>query len=241
MIELQDVSFSYDGVAALSHIDLCIRRGESVAFIGPIGSGKSTLLKLVNGIVLPDSGRYLLEGEEVNRKRLREEGFARRMHQRIGFLFQNAEAQLFCPEVHDEVAFGPMQLDLDEAGVGQRVTDCLQLLGITHLERRAPHHLSEGEKRCVALASVLALNPQVLALDEPMNGLDPRRKRLMKEVILSLVEAGKTILCSTHDFAYVEGLFSRAVVISGDHSVARDDEYAAVLADRAFLEDLNIV
>jgi len=92
----------------------------------------------------------------------------------------------------------------------------------------------------VALASVLALNPQVIALDEPMNGLDPRTKRLMREVIRSLADAGKTILCSTHDFAYVEGLFSRAIVISGDHTIARDDEYRAVLADRAFLEHLDI-
>lgn len=241
MIELRDISFSYDGVPALSHVDLRVRQGEAIAFIGPIGSGKSTLLKLVNGIVLPDSGRYFLAGEEITRQRLKEGSFARRMHQRIGFLFQNVDAQLFCPVVYDEVAFGPRQLGLDEAGVDERVRDCLQLLGIDHLARRAPHHLSEGEKRSVALASVLALNPEVLALDEPMNGLDPRTKRLMREVILSLNAAGKTILCSTHDFAYVEDLFARAVVISQDHSIARDGEYRSILADRVFLADLNIV
>jgi cobalt/nickel transport system ATP-binding protein len=241
VIELQDVSFSYDGVPALSHVDLRIQPGESVAFIGPIGSGKSTLLKLLNGIVLADHGRYLLAGEEVTRGRLREESFSRRLHQRIGFLFQNADAQLFCPEVRDEVAFGPRQLGLEESEVAVRVEDCLRLLSVAHLARRAPHHLSEGEKRCVALASVLALNPQVIALDEPMNGLDPRTKRLIREVIASLAAAGKTILCSTHDFAYVDGLFSRAVVIARDHSVVRDDGYGAVLTDRAFLEELNIV
>ena len=241
MIELRDISFAYDGVPALSHVDLRIRRGEAVAFIGPIGSGKSTLLKLVNGIVLPDSGSYFLAGEEITRKRLKEGGFSRRMHQRIGFLFQNVDAQLFCPVVYDEVAFGPRQLGLDDAGVDERVKDCLRLLGIDHLARRAPHHLSEGEKRSVALASVLAMNPEVLTLDEPMNGLDPRTKRLMREVILSLNAAGKTILCSTHDFAYVEDLFARAVVISRDHSIARDGDYRAILGDRAFLADLNIV
>ena len=241
MIELRDVSFAYDGVPALSHVDMRIRRGEAVAFIGPIGSGKSTLLKLVNGIVLPDTGSYFLAGEEITRKRLKESGFSRRMQQRIGFLFQNVDAQLFCPVVYDEVAFGPRQLGLDDAAVDERVKDCLRLLGIDHLARRAPHHLSEGEKRSVALASVLALNPEVLTLDEPMNGLDPRTKRLMREVILSLSAAGKTILCSTHDFAYVEDLFSRAVVISRDHAVARDGEYRSILGDRAFLSDLNIV
>jgi len=96
-----------DGVPALSHVDLHVKPGESVAFIGPIGSGESTLPKLVNGIVLPDAGRCFLAGEEVTRGRLRDEGFARRVHQRVGFLFQNADAQLFCPEVRDEIAFGP--------------------------------------------------------------------------------------------------------------------------------------
>jgi cobalt/nickel transport system ATP-binding protein len=241
VIELRDVCCSYDGAPALSHVDLLVRQGEAVAFIGPIGSGKSTLLKLVNGIVLPDTGRYFLAGEEITRARLKEGGAARRMHRRIGFLFQNVDAQLFCPEVYDEVAFGPRQLGLDEADVDERVRDCLQLLDVGHLVHRAPHHLSEGEKRSVALAAVLALNPEILALDEPMNGLDPRTKRLMREVILSLHSAGKTILCSTHDFAYVEDLFARAVVISRDHSIARDGEYRAVLADHAFLADQNIV
>lgn len=241
MIELHDVCFSYAGVPALSHVDLSVGRGEAVAFIGPIGSGKSTLLRLINGIVLPDSGRYVLEGEEITRARLKDGLFARRLHQTIGFLFQNVDAQLFCPEVYDEVAFGPRQLGLDDAAVDGRVRDCLELLGITDLAHRAPHHLSEGEKRCVALASVLSLNPEVLALDEPMNGLDPRTKRRMREVILSLNSAGKTILCSTHDFAYVEDLFERAVVISRDHSVVRDGDYRAVLADRDFLVDSNIV
>jgi cobalt/nickel transport system ATP-binding protein len=212
-----------------------------VAFIGPNGSGKSTLLKLINGIVLPDSGSYLFSGEPVTRARLADGSFSRSLHRRIGLLFQNVDAQLFCPAVFDEVAFGPRQLGLDEAGVDGRVRDCLQLLGIEHLARRAPYHLSEGEKRSVALASVLALNPDVLALDEPMNGLDPRSKRFLREVIASLNAAGKTILCSTHDFAYVEDLFTRAVVISRDHAVARDDSYAAVLADRAFLADQDIV
>jgi cobalt/nickel transport system ATP-binding protein len=240
VIELRDVSFSYNGVPALSRVSLRVRRGESVAFLGPNGSGKSTLLKLINGIVLPDSGSYFFEGEEITRTTLEDRIFAKSMHQRIGFLFQSVDAQLFCPIVYDEIAFGPRQMGLDEAAVDGRVQDCLQLLRIGHLAGRAPYHLSEGEKRTVALASVLALNPEVLSLDEPMNGLDPRSKRAMRELILSLIAAGKTILCSTHDFAYVEGLFARAIVISRDHSIARDDEYGAILAEADFLDSLNI-
>ncbi|HVP17768.1 MAG TPA: ABC transporter ATP-binding protein [Spirochaetia bacterium] len=241
MIVLRDVSYSYDGIPALSRISLSVARGESVAFIGPNGSGKSTLLKMISGIIHPDDGSYILDGEEITRSRLSDALFARRVHQRIGLLFQNPDTQLFCPAVWEEIAFGPRQMGLDRDSVDARVLDCLRLLGIEHLARRAPHNLSEGEKRRVALASVLALNPDVLALDEPMNGLDPRTKRFMRDVILSLINAGKTILCATHDFPYVEGVFTRAVVISGEHCVVRDDSYAAVIGGTAFLASLNIV
>ncbi len=241
MIELCDVSCSYDGIPALSHVTLRVERGESVAFIGPNGSGKSTLLKLLNGILRPTAGTYVFDGDEITPARLQEQRFAKRMHQRIGLLFQNVDAQLFCPAVYDEVAFGPRQMDFDRDTVDARVQDCLQLLGILHLAGRAPHHLSEGEKRRVALAAVLALNPEVLALDEPMNGLDPKTKRFIREVILSLARAGKTILCSTHDFTYVEGVFSRAVVLSGDHTIVRDGDYGATLGEPAFLASHNIL
>jgi len=241
MIELCDVSYSYDGIPALSHVTLRVQQGESVAFIGPNGSGKSTLLKLINGIVLPAGGSYFFEGEDITRARLQDTRFAKRMHQRIGLLFQNVDAQLFCTAVYDEVAFGPRQMGFDQDAVDARVRDCLQLLSIEHLACRAPYHLSEGEKRKVALASVLALNPEVLALDEPMNGLDPKTKRFIREVTLSLIAAGKTILCSTHDFTYVDGLFARAVVISEQHCIVRDDDYRAVLDEPAFLASLNII
>ncbi len=241
MIELRDVSFSYDGITALSHITLRVLPGESVAFIGPNGSGKSTLLKLLNGVVPPAAGAYLFDGEEITPARLRDARFAKRMHQRIGLLFQNVDAQLFCPTVYDEIAFGPRQMGFDRDVVDARVRDCLELLGIARLGDRAPHTLSEGEKRRVAFAAVLALNPEVLALDEPMNGLDPKTKRFIREVVLSLSGAGKTILCSTHDFTYVEGLFARAVVISGDHSIVRDGDYAAILGDTGFLASHNIL
>ncbi len=241
MIELRDVSCSYDGITALSRISLRVLPGESVAFIGPNGSGKSTLLKLLNGVVLPEAGTYLFDGEEITPARLRDARFAKKMHQRIGLLFQNVDAQLFCPTVYDEIAFGPRQMGFDGDVVDARVRDCLELLGITHLGARAPYTLSEGEKRRVALAAVLALNPEVLALDEPMNGLDPKTKRFIREVIRSLSGAGKTILCSTHDFSYVEGLFARAVVISVDHSIVRDGDYTATLGETDFLARHNIL
>lgn len=241
MIELSGISFFWPDAPALADLDLTIRDGESVALIGPNGAGKSTLLRLLNGLVIPAAGSYAFDGEEVTAARLREARFSRSFHQRIGLLFQNSEAQLFCTSVRDEVAFGPRQMGLAEEEIGRRVADCLSLLGIDALADRVPYHLSGGEKRKVALAAVLSLNPEVLTLDEPMNGLDPRTKRFLRDFLGALNRAGKTIVCATHDFEYVDGLFRRAVVFSADHRIVRDGPYGEVLADRDFLRESNII
>jgi cobalt/nickel transport system ATP-binding protein len=241
MIELDDVTYDYGEGEVLSGISLSIGAGASIAFIGPNGCGKSTLMKLLNGIVLPKSGVYRFDGEEVSARSLKVPAFAKRFHQRLGFLFQNSDSQLFCPVVHDEVAFGPRQMGLPEAEVHRRVEDCLELLGIGNLRSRVPYHLSGGEKRRVALAAVLALNPEVLVLDEPMSGLDPRMKNFLREIVASLNRAGKTIVCSTHDFAYVDGLFETAVVIGADHRIARVGPWARIMADEPFLREQNII
>ena len=241
MIDLNDVSCRYGDREALLHIDFHVARGESVAVVGPNGCGKSTLLRLLSGIVFPESGSYTFDGAPISRKTLKDPSFAKRFHQRLGFLFQNSDAQLFCPIVHEEIAFGPRQMGWHDSEVDARVLDCLRLLDIEDLRFRVPYHLSDGEKRKVTLASVLALNPEVLVLDEPMNGLDARTKRFIREIIRSLHAAGKTILCATHDFQYVEGLFARAVVLSADHMIARNDAFEALLADPAFLTAHNIL
>ena len=241
MIELTNVSYSYEGRAALREVALTVSRGDSVALLGPNGSGKSTLLKLLSGIVLPDSGSYRFDGESVTRATLKDQASARRFHQRIGYLFQNAEAQLFCPSVLEEVTFGPRQMGFDEPEVARRARDCLGLLGISSLADRPPWGLSDGEKKKVALASVLSLNPEVLALDEPMNGLDPRTKRFLRELVISLRQAGKTILCATHDFPYVRDVFSTAVVFSAEHRLVRIGPFEEVVSDTVFLEGNNLI
>jgi cobalt/nickel transport system ATP-binding protein len=241
MIQLSGVSCSYGEGDVLAGIDLRIGRGDSVALIGPNGCGKSTLLKLLNGLVPARAGRYAFDGEAITLERLRQAPFAKRFHQRIGFLFQNSDAQLFCPVVYEEIAFGPRQMGLPEAEVARRVEGCLELLGIGGLRGRVPYHLSGGEKRKVALASVLALNPEVLVLDEPMNGLDPRMKQSLREIMVALNAAGKTVLCSTHDFKYVEGVFRTAVVLGDDHRVARVGAYPQIVNDEAFLRARNII
>lgn len=240
MIEIKDVYYSYNENYALDNINLKIEKGESIALIGPNGSGKSTLLKLINGLVFPKKGFYLFNGEEINAKSMENSKFSKLFHKQIGFVFQNSEVQLFCENVYAEIAFGPIQMELSEKQVEQRVTDCLKLLNIYNLRERQPYHLSGGEKRKVAIASVLSLNPEVLVLDEPMNGLDPKTKTFVRELIITLNKAGKTIICSTHDFEYVEGIFNRAIVFSDEHKIIRDGSYEEIIRDEKFLKDNNI-
>ncbi|MDI6617044.1 MAG: ABC transporter ATP-binding protein [Clostridiales bacterium] len=242
MIEIRDVSFFYnDKVEALKHINLVIDSGESIALIGPNGSGKSTFLKLINGLISPDKGTYVFDGVEITSKKLQDNIFSKTFHKRIGFVFQNSEAQLFCPDVYDEIAFGIRQMGMPEGETNKRVEDILELLKISELRNRQPYHLSDGEKRKVAIASVLVMNPDILALDEPMNGLDPKTKLFLKNLIIALNKSGKTILCSTHDFEYVKGIFKRAVVFSSGHTIIKDGPYSEIMCDTQFLSDNNII
>ena len=241
MIALTNLNFGYGDSLLLADLSLSINAGESVALIGPNGSGKSTLLRLLCGVLHPDSGSYTFAGENIDRRSLKQAAFAKRFHQRVGFLFQNSDSQLFCPLVREEVGFGPRQMGLPEALVQERIDDCLQLLGIGNLADAVPYHLSEGEKRKVALASVLALNPDVLLLDEPMNGLDPRTKRFLTGFLIELNQAGKTLICATHELEAGQSLFHRAIVFSSDHCVVADGSYAQIIADTELLREHNIL
>ena len=241
MIALRGVAFAYPEAPALGPLDLAIERGEAIAVIGPNGSGKSTLLKLICGLFPPSTGSYALDGQAVTGRSLADARFAAEFHRRIGLLFQDSDAQLFCGSVYDEIAFGPRQMGLSEALIADRVGDLLRLFGLERLASRVPYHLSGGEKRKVALAAALSLNPEALCLDEPMGGLDPKTKRQLRDLIVSLNASGKTIVCATHDFEYVDGIFRRAVVLSSEGRIARDGPYDEVMADRPFLESMNIV
>jgi len=203
-------------------VSLKIEKGESVSFLGANGCGKSTLLKLLNGLIAADAGTYKFDGVVVDRKKINDAAFMKRLHQRVGFVFQNSDAQLFCADVFDEVAFGPRQMGLAEAEVRNRVGDTLGLLGLTGFENRVPYHLSGGEKRKVALAAVLAMNPDALVLDEPMNGLDPRTASWLTEFLQTLNAAGKTLIISTHHLELSREVSKREIVLSEDHRVERD-------------------
>lgn len=241
MIDLRNVSYSYEGVKALNCVSLTIKEGESIALMGPNGCGKSTLLKLLNGLIVPDKGQYFFNKEEVTGKKLKDEIFIKSLHQKVGFVFQNSETQLFCADVYEEIAFGPRQMGFDEKEVEQRVMQCLDLLEIQPLKNRSPYHLSGGEKRKVAIACVLSLNPDILVLDEPMNGLDPRTQRWLVSFLKKLNEAGKTLISSTHNLELVQELSTRAILFDEEHNIVADTESIKLLQDIALLKKVNLV
>ncbi|GIM28344.1 putative ABC transporter ATP-binding protein [Clostridium polyendosporum] len=241
MIKLENISFTYKNKIALDNVNVRIAEGESVAIIGPNGSGKSTFLKLLNAIIFPSKGKYIFDNTEINEHTLKDIKFLKLFHKRLGFVFQNSDAQLFCSTVFEELAFGLMQMELPEEEVNKRVNDCLNLLNIDKLKDEHPYSLSGGEKKRVAIASVLAMNPEVITLDEPMNGIDPKGKRFLKELLIDLNKSGKTIICATHDFEYIEGVFNRAIVFSEDHKIIRDDKYKNIINNQDFLRKYNII
>ncbi|MBI4979099.1 MAG: ABC transporter ATP-binding protein [Spirochaetes bacterium] len=240
-IVLDNIQYAYGEYRGLDGVSASINAGASVAVIGPNGSGKSTLLKIINGLLVPSGGTYTFDGERIDGRFLKDAKRAKRFHQRIGFVFQNSDTQLFSPTVYEEIAFGPRQMGLSDDEVHKRVLDCLSLLAIDRLKHREPHHLSEGEKKKVAIAAVLSLNPEVLVLDEPMDGLDPKTKGAVREVLITLNRSGKCIIGATHEFDYVKGVFSRALVLSGEHTVVREGNFETIVRNRAFLRRHNIL
>lgn len=198
MIKLDDICFAYDSTPVLKHFSTEIADGEFVVIKGDNGCGKSTLLNIINALEFAEIGTYTFDGTVIDKKAMKNEQFAKAFHQKIGYVFQNTDAQLFCSSVYDEIAFAPRQMQLDEAEIAKRVDDMLKLTGTEHLKERAPFHLSMGEKKKVAVASVLAMNPQVLILDEPMNFLDKKSRQWLVEFLNQMHSVGKTIIIVSH-------------------------------------------
>lgn len=219
LFSLDNVCFAYEGHIALRYITLDVARGETVVLQGSNGCGKSTLLKLLNGLVYAEEGTYRFDGDVINEKSLKDNVFSKQFHQRVGFIFQNSDVQLFCSNVEEEISFGPRQMGLSEEEVKQRTDDVIALLGIEDLRERAPYHLSGGEKRKVAIACILSTNPEALVLDEPLAGLDRKTQEWLVSFLLQLKEAGKTLIVSTHNDELAHTLADRLVVIGDDHTI----------------------
>lgn len=219
MIELKNVCYAYGNEIALRYINLNIQKGESVIIQGPNGCGKSTLIKILNGIIFPMEGSYTYENHEITEKALKDSRFAKWFHQQIGYVFQNADTQLFCGSVEEEIAFGPTQMGFSEGEIKQRTDDCLKLFGIEKLRERPPYNLSGGEKRKVSLACILSMNPEVLILDEPLAGLDESTQKMLIDFLKKFHAAGKTLIIITHNNQLAKKLGTRFIQMNEDHEL----------------------
>jgi cobalt/nickel transport system ATP-binding protein len=245
IFDLKDVSYSYLGkFEALKDITLSISQGEQVSLIGTNGSGKSTLLSIMDALIFPTSGELYAFGRPVEEEvfdSLAESEFRTFFRKKVAFVFQNSDVQLFSSTVFDEIAFGPLQLGMTQEEVAERVEDVMDLVEISKLADRAPHTLSGGEKKKVCIASALATNPDVLLLDEPTAGLDPRTQLWLIELFQELGKAGKTIVVATHDLDTVEHISKRAVVMGEDHTIKADRGACDVIGDLGLLLSANLI
>jgi cobalt/nickel transport system ATP-binding protein len=242
IFELNDVYFSYLGkFPALRGIDIKINQGQKISIIGANGSGKSTLLHLLDGLIFADKGRFSFCGQELSEKNFNDLEFSRSFRRKAGFIFQNPDVQLFCPTVKEDIVFGPLQLGLAKDEVLKRLDKLVTALNIQELLDRAPHQLSIGEKRKVAIASTLIINPEILILDEPTAGLDPLTTRHIIDLLIEENLAGKTIITSTHDLHIVEEISDLVYVFGQDKRIVESGAAEIILNDTGLLEANNLV
>ena len=242
IIRVDAVSYSYyEKIPALCGVSLSLSEGEKFAVIGSNGSGKSTLLKVMNGLLYPPSGKVYFRGEEITEESLKNRAFLRMFRSSVGYVFQDSDVHLFCPSVLDELMFGPLQLGLSDDEAHERSMGVLQMLEITHLRDRPSYMLSGGEKKRVAIGSILTMNPGVLLLDEPMSGLDPKTRSFLIEMIIFLNEAGKTLVIATHDLSLISELQCRVAVLAEDHRVEKIGIAEDILQDEDLLLKVNLI
>lgn len=242
IISLKNINYSYYGkIPALKNINLSVKKGEIFSIIGLNGSGKSTLLHIINALIFPDSGEVLFRGSPVTGKSIPDKANGMPLRQSMGYIFQNPDIQLFCPTVFDELLFGPLQNNLPLETAKERAEQTLEYLGIGFLKERSVYMLSGGEKKKVAIASVLTMNPDVLLVDEPLSNLDPKTQTFFIELLLELNNAGKTIIFTTHQLDLIEHLQPRVAVLSEEHTIRKTGTATEILNDQELLISVNLV
>jgi cobalt/nickel transport system ATP-binding protein len=228
-LEISGLAYAYpDGNQALFGVNLSINQGERVALLGPNGAGKTTLVLHLNGIIPTMQGQVRVAGEVVDSKNAES---IKSIRHKVGIVFQDPDDQLFMPTVGQDVAFGPYNAGLRGLELERAVNEALELVGMSKFIDRPPHHLSFGQRRRVAVATVLAMKPEILVMDEPSSNLDPAARRELAEIITSL---NITLLMVTHDLPFANELCQRAVILSAG-VVAADDEISRVLSDKQLL------
>ncbi len=242
VFSLKNATYSYNGSrAVLKGLTLRFKAAERSVILGSNGSGKSTLLCMLDGLIFPQSGSIHAFDRELTEDALEDREFSREFRKRVAFVFQNPDVQLFSSTVWDEIAFGPLQLGFPALRIKSLVEELLEALRIAELRDRAPHTLSDGQKKKVAIASSLATDPDVLLLDEPTNGLDPRTQVWLIELLNDLHSKGKTIISATHDLSIAGDISDRAIVLSEDHDVAADGGFQDVVGNEDLLLRVNLI
>jgi cobalt/nickel transport system ATP-binding protein len=242
VFEVRDVHYAYLGrFPALAGVEMSIQRGKKIALMGANGSGKSTLLHLLDALAFADKGNVSFMGHELKESDFEDDAFSCDFRRRVGLVFQNPDVQLFCPTVREDIVFGPLQLGLGEAETKKRLEKAVETLRISHLLDRSPHQLSIGEKRKVAFASTLVIDPEVLLLDEPTAGLDPQTTANILELLLKASLEGKTVITATHDTHVVEDISDEIYVFGQDKRIAGHGKPADILANQELLKANNLI
>ena len=242
IFQLENVCFSYDqDWLSLKNISLDILPDQRLVILGVNGSGKSTLLKLLNGLIFANSGQFKAFGHRVNEELLENGEFATFFRSQVAMVFQDSDIQLFSPTVLEDLMFGPLQLGLSKEEAASRVRDLLKVFNIDKLKDCSPNNLSGGEKKKVAIATSLSVNPDVILLDEPTNNLDPKTRVWLYQLLDKLASIGKTVILSTQDLELAKVFAERIVVMDEDHKIAAVDSAEKILADKDLLLEVNLI
>ncbi len=240
LFELDAVTYRFNRIVALDALSLAIPSGTRVALLGANGSGKSTLLRILDGLYVPESGRVRFMGGDLTEARLADDRFALDFRRRVGLLFQDPDVQLFNATVFDEVAFGPLQLRWPAAEIRDRVAATLERLRLADLADRVPHRLSGGEKKRVALASVLVMDPEVLLLDEPTDALDPRSQSQLIDLLMTWADGAKSVITATHHLGILDEIADRCFVLDRGRLIAERTP-ADLLRDEDLMDRTNLI
>lgn len=238
MVEIKNLSFGYNGKTVLKDINLKISERERVVLLGVNGCGKSTLLKIMNGLIFAKSGEFYFRGSLINKDYFRNPENQRNFRSNVVMLFQSPDVMLFNPTVYDEIAFGLRQLKKDEKEIEERVEELLNVFGLLRYRECPPFELSGGEKQKLALASILAIEPNLVLLDEPMANLDPKSQG---EVIDLLYELDITTVISTHNLSMAPELGERTILMSENHEILYDGDINSLLDNEDLLIKANLV
>ena len=235
-LQTKDLSFTYpDGTEALKKVNITIKKGERIAIMGPNGAGKSTLFSHFNGLSEPTSGHVEIDGEKI----IFERDELLKVRQKVGIVFQDPNDQLFAPTVKEDVAFGPMNLGLDYDEVNSRITEALELVGMSGFEDKTPHHLSGGQQKRVAIAGIIAMRPEIMILDEPTAGLDPEGVDKVLNILNNLNDEGMSIVISSHDIDMVNHFADKIFVLHDGEIIAEGDKHQ-IFSDTELLKKAHL-